>query len=287
MSDENIIPFPRHGAEGFYSIGELPQAPSLEGCTFDTGWSELDGILKFYHGQFVVVTGFPGHGKSTFLFNVIVNIARKEGIKSFLYVPENERFLITKLQKIWGERDGFDHFAYEQCFIQSADYKFYTDAAHTLPWILDRAAFAIERDHIEFVMIDPWNEIERAKPKDQLLTDYVGECLRLLKQFARHFDVVVCMVAHPTKQAGEVPTLFDIEGSMNWANKSDNGLIVVREEANTARVISAKVRECPIAGSTGMRRFYVDPQTGIFTPLVGPAGDQYDPTPRKSYRDRR
>jgi hypothetical protein len=47
----------------------------------------------------------------------------------------------------------------------------------------------------------------------------------------------VIMVAHPTKAGvaeGKVPSLADIEGSMNWYNKCDNGLIVARDpEANT------------------------------------------------------
>jgi len=121
----------------------------------------------------------------------------------------------------------------------------------------------------------------------ELLTDYIGDCLRLLKQFTRHFEVVVIMVAHPTKQAADIPTLADIEGSMNWWNKCDNGLIVVREQPHdNARVISAKVREQPDAGQPGARRFWVDPQTGLFVPMVGPASECEPPT-RQHYRDRR
>jgi hypothetical protein len=104
-----------------------------------------------------------------------------------------------------------------------------------------------------------------------LLTDYIGECLMMLKQFCRSLNVVVIVVAHPTKavneRGGRLAGLADIEGSMNWFNKCDNGLIVVREaEQNTARVISAKVREIG-AGRLGVCYFGVDPNTGIFTPF--------------------
>jgi twinkle protein len=123
------------------------------------------------------------------------------------------------------------------------------------------------------VLIDPWNELDRAKPPQMLLTDYIGECLMLLKQLCRSMNVVVIVVAHPTKavneKGGRVPSLADIEGSMNWYNKCDNGLIVVREvETNTTRIISAKVREIG-AGRIGACYFSVDPETGLFTPQYG------------------
>jgi twinkle protein len=91
---------------------------------------------------------------------------------------------------------------------------------------------AVERDGVDLLLIDPWNELERAKPKDMLLSDYIGQCLMYLKQFCRSMNVAVILVAHPTKagvEQGKTPTLADIEGSMNWYNKCDNGLIVVRD----------------------------------------------------------
>jgi hypothetical protein len=93
-----------------------------------------------------------------------------------------------------------------------------------------------------------------------------------LKDFCRTMNATVIVVAHPTKavneNGGRVAGLADIEGSMNWFNKCDNGLIVVREEGNTARVISAKVREIG-AGRVGVCHFHVDPNTGVYTPMHG------------------
>ena len=82
------------------------------------------------------------------------------------------------------------------------------------------------------------------------------------------------IVAHPTKavneNGGRIATLADIEGSMNWSNKADNGLIIVREPGqNSGRIISAKVREAPEAGDLGTCHFTIDPSTGAFTPVYG------------------
>ncbi len=138
--------------------------------------------------------------------------------------------------------------------------------------MLNKAVVAIERDNVDVVLIDPWNELERARPRDMLMTDYIGECLMWLKQFCRSMSAIVIMVAHPTKAGiseGKTPTLADIEGSMNWYNKCDNGLIVVRDpERNACRVISAKAREAG-SGKRGVCWFTVDPETGIYTPQHG------------------
>src|SRR5213075_1944629 len=107
-----------------------------------------------------------------------------------------------------------------------------------------------------------------AKPKDQLLTDYIGECLMYAKRWARQWKVALIVVAHPTKAVteggGRSVGLADIEGPMNWYNKADNGLILERNyETHVATVISAKVREIG-AGKIGKVQFKVDPLTGIY-----------------------
>src|SRR5207342_2649433 len=89
--DEKIVPITphRHGQPGYSALAGLPQRLSIADPAISTGWWELDQIFKLSPGQFVVCTGVAGHGKSTFLFNVLCNIARKNDIRSCLYVPEN------------------------------------------------------------------------------------------------------------------------------------------------------------------------------------------------------
>ena len=205
--------------------------------------------------------------------NVLLNIARKQDIRSFLYVPENEGHLRDKLRLIWADDASFEVFANRQLFVQSATPTNFDDRPKTLDWVLEMAVKSIECDGVDVVMIDPWNELERAIPKGMMMSDYIAESLMIIKQFSRIWNVVVIMVAHPTKavneNGGRTAGLADIEGSMNWYNKCDNGLIVVRDaSANTAKVISAKVRETG-AGKIGAAHFHVDPQTGIFTPQIG------------------
>ncbi len=258
---------------GLYSLADLPQRGSVAKQAFGSGWPELDEIMKFYLGQFLVVTGVAGHGKSTLMLNILTKLALEKGIGSFLYVPENESHLRSKLRQIWtGNEKQFEHFCRSQCSIQSAIPHAQYEPAHTIDWVLEKAEWAVAHRSAEIVLVDPWNELDRARKRDELMTDYIGRCLMLIKDFCRTMNAIVIVVAHPTKAIADtgnrVVSLANIEGSMNWYNKCDNGLIVVREAGNTAKVISAKVREIG-AGKLGSCSFMVDPSNGKFTPQYG------------------
>ena len=270
----NAIPFPRHGIPGYYALADLPQRPPLSEAVVSTGYEELDKILKIYPGQFVVTTGMAGSGKSTFLFNLIINLCWKNKTKAWMYVPENELNLLQKLEKMFGDQAGgslFGQFGATRCFVQSSSYEHYNDEPRTIEWILDNAWASYQKDGVSLVLIDPWNELERARLKDENLTDYIGRCLMRVKMFARETGCTMFMVAHPTKAAnGREVGLGDIEGSMHWFNKCDNGLIVKHEPGSRETVvISAKVREQPFAGMPGHCIFLVDPETGVFTEQPG------------------
>ncbi len=275
MTDDNVVRFPneyRYQQRGYSNLKDLQQRAPIASECISTGWRELDAIWRLYPGQFTVVTGVAGQGKSTFLFNVICNIAKHktEPVRSFLYVPENEAHLVEKLREIWGPVGGFDDFCENLCFVQSASPEIYDKAPMDLKWVLNQAVVSIDQDWTSVLLIDPWNELEHYKPNNMLMTDYIRLCLMELKRFSRSHKVAIILVAHPTKavceDGGRTPMLSDIEGSMNWYNKCDNGLIITRNmELNTAKVISAKVRERG-AGKVGACAFYVDPETGVFTP---------------------
>ncbi len=263
----DTVPFPRHGIPGYYALRDLPQGRPLSEAARSTGWDELDKILKIYPTQFIVVTGNAGSGKSTFLFNLIINQCWLHGDRAWMYVPENEIHLIRKIEKMFNQKEKqFQRFSASRCFVQSAQYQHYGDEPRTIEWILDKAYQAWLKDKINIVFIDPWNELERARMADENLTDYIGRCLMRVKMFARETNCTMMMVAHPTKASvGREIGLWDIEGSMHWMNKCDNGLIVKREKGSKdTMVISAKVREQPEAGRIGHCIFLVDEETGIF-----------------------
>jgi twinkle protein len=263
----------RHGQRGYHSFLDLPQDVSIYDLTFSTGWWELDQIFRFYPGQFTVCTGATGHGKTSFFLNIVCNLAANHR-PSFLYVPENEPHLREQMERIWGEKNRDP--LHQNVFVQSSASDLYEEPL-TLDWVLAQAAIAVKRDKVQLVYIDPWNELEHAKPKDMLLTDYIGESLRWLRQFAREFKVAVVLVAHPTKaiqtERGKLrmPSLYDIEGSANWGNKPDNALILFSDTDGQIQVTAAKTRLKGSGKRWGKCWFTIDPLTDLFIPIEGTA----------------
>ena len=62
--------------------GGLPKGSS-------TGWAPVDKHYTVGLGQWTVVTGVPGSGKSEWLDALLVNLAEKDGWVFAIYSPEN------------------------------------------------------------------------------------------------------------------------------------------------------------------------------------------------------
>jgi twinkle protein len=249
-------PYP---VRGLYRLSDYPDRDPL--ATFSTGWSTLDRHLQIFAGELMVVTGIPGHGKSTWVLNLLVNLATQYGWTSAIFSPEMPTLpqLRDKLRRIKLGRslDGVDcgrlveadRWLQEHFVFIDADPSGRHDDDYDVDWLLDHATDAVLRDGIRLLLIDPWNEIEHARRRDETMTDYIGRCIRDLKRFAQLYGVVVIVVAHPTKEVGREgkfrpPTLYDIENSAHWYNKPDHGIIIDRpnENVNEGVIRIAKVR---------------------------------------------
>jgi twinkle protein len=289
-------PYP---VRGLYRLSDYPDREAL--LTFSTGWRTVDNHLQLFAGEFMVVTGIPGHGKSTLVLNLLCNVASLHGWRAALFSPEMPTVphLRDKLRRIrGGSRLEADSFIDEYFRFIDADPTGREDVEFDLDWIIDKATDAVLRDGIRVLVIDPWNEVEHARRRDESVTDYIGRGIRALKRFARLYDVAVIVVAHPTKEVGRdgkarPPTLYDIEGSAHWFNKCDHGIVVDRPNAlvDEAVLRVAKVR-FEESGEKGQIRLRFDRQTGRFetlettlsptiksnarAPVLGPPGDSLD-----------
>jgi twinkle protein len=127
-------------------------------------------------------------------------------------------------------------------------------------------------------VIDPYNEIEHRRPANMTETEYVSQILGKVKRFAQNHGVHVWFVAHPMKLPREngkvpVPTLYDISGSANWANKADIGFAVYRnDQAELVEIYVQKVRHKWV-GKIGRIELVYDKVTGRYSePVQSPAG---------------
>jgi len=270
-------PYP---VRGLYRLADYPETEPVR--TFSTGWSTVDLHLRLFAGEFMVITGVPGEGKSTWILNLVHNLATQHGWQSAIFSPEmpTSPHLRDKLRRIiYGSSiEGLPGYRIAELDAWINDHFVFIDADPTgrndeefdLDWLLDRATDAVLRDGIKLLLIDPWNEIEHARRRDETTTEYVGRSIRALKRFARLYGVIVVVVAHPTKdvsRGGEYrrPTLYDIESSAHWFNKCDHGVIIEWPERVVPESVIevAKVR-FPESGRVGEVRMRFDEPSGRF-----------------------
>lgn len=274
-------PFP---VRGLYRISEYPYTGAL--TTYTTGWPNMDEVLTIFPGEFLVVTGVPGHGKSTLVFNLLVNLAEQHGWTSAVYSPEMPVVpqIRDRLRRIASRRglEGIsdDHLASIDAWL-NRHFVFIDGAAEddgdetfSLDWLIDKATEAVLRDDVRVLVVDPWNELEHARERNESETDYISRAIRALKRFAKTYQVAVIVVTHPTKDVvgkdGKTrrPHLYDCSGSSHWYNKCDHGVVIDRPDRYTPEiVVDVKKSRFEEAGRSGEVRLKFDRISARFEQL--------------------
>lgn len=239
--------------KGAYKLSEL--APLPYRLPMAAGMGKIDEHIKIRLGDFSVLTGIPGHGKTTFINDLINRVLERYNLKacfaSFENPPQTDhkRSLRTwhsgKLEKSMtdAEKAKADEWIDTRyMFIVPDD-----NDDVTLEWLIERMETVVLRHGVKIIVIDPWNEMDHSRTGDMTLTEYTGKAIKLLKQFAKSRGVHVMVVAHPAKMRREkdgeypIPSLYDISDSQHWANKADLGIVVHRgEKGDTVRVVKSR-----------------------------------------------
>jgi twinkle protein len=254
--------------DGLYRMSELPPLPEI--VPLDSGFPGLQPHYRLRPGDLTVVTGIPGHGKTTVILDIVCRMVMRHSwracLASFEMTPQRElrRFLRT-----WhGARlvvemspqalSNADHWI-DQNFLFVAPGE---DDDVTLEWLMERLSSAVVRHGVKLQVVDPWNEIEHDRPPHMTLTEYTGYALRALKRFARKHQVHLIIVAHPKMlrrdQDGKYPfpSLYDISDSAHWYNRPEVGIIVWRgkDERTIVRVAKSRYHdEIGVPGDIAVR----------------------------------
>lgn len=256
--------------DGVYILENLPPVPDQP--VFKSGMSGMDRHFRVRLGDFTVVTGIPGMGKTTWVNDFCCHLAEKTGLKicfasfeqhpSLDHVRNLRRRYLGCRENNWldGDKERADAWINRFfSFIHPTDMQTMEEDI-SVSWVIEKAAAAVIRHGANVIVIDPWNELDHIRPRDMTMTDYVSFAIRRFKQFARTYNVHVIIVAHPTKQkkngdgSYDIPTLYDISDSANWYNKADIGIIVHRNENETILRV-AKSRYHEILGEPGDVKF--------------------------------
>lgn len=250
--------------DGIYKLSELPPLNTPE--AMDSGFPGLSSHYKLRIGDFCVVTGSPGRGKTTFTRELACRMAMRHKWKtvlaSFEAIPQLDH---KRAIRTWhsgtlvkdmshSELAAADHWIDEYFrFMVPKD-----DEDVTLDWVIERISSAAIRDDIKLAIVDPWNELDHERPPDMTLTEYVGAALRRLKRMTRQLGIHLIVAAHPTKlyrnREGKYPTpsLYDISDSAMWYNRCDVGIVIERhKDTDVTMVQVAKSRFHDMIGEPG------------------------------------
>jgi twinkle protein len=215
------------------------------GKGFSTGYSSVDSVYTVAPAQLTVVTGYPSSGKSNFIDQIMVNLARDHDWKFAVCSFENQPEIhISRLMEIYTKRRFFEGKDRMSEADKDIAFKFVKDhflfidtngeEPSTLESILERARAAVKRMGVRGLVIDPYNYIELPKG-DGTETNAISDMLTRVQKFCKAHDVHTWFIAHPskiTRQGVEQPRPdgMSIAGSMAWWAKTDCGLTVHRKE---------------------------------------------------------
>jgi twinkle protein len=225
-----------------------------------TGYASVDEYYTVAPGMLTVVTGHPSMGKSEFVDQIMVNLAKGRGWKFAICSFENEpRLHITKLiskyleKPFHGQSGNISDAEFDSSkqFVQSHfSFVHQSDGdLSTVSSIIERLKVAVKRHGIRGAVIDPYNYI--VKEGDGSETEWISSMLSRIRAFAQAYELHIWFVAHPTKMMrsadGRVPPPmgYDISGSAAWFAKADHGLTVHRPSPDllpTTNIMSWKSR---------------------------------------------
>ena len=247
---------------------------------YQVGLSNFDDIFSTYTGQFITVTGIPSSGKSDFVDQMVVGYNRNYGWKTAFASPENAPTYLHAhklMRKTW---EGMPSAAdiHGDKWNQIADHcnsnYFHIDMErYTLESVLRKGAELVKRKGIKCLVIDPFNKVRDVDCKTEDVNRYTMEYLTKIEMFAKKYDVLVFIVAHPTKMYKgsdgkiEEPTMYNIKGGGEWYDASYHGILVHRNyEDKTVKAKVLKVKFQNLGENGAEAHFKWEHKSGCFIP---------------------
>ena len=246
---------------------------------FQIGLQNFDSIFSTYTGQFITVTGIPSSGKSDFVDQMVVGYNNNYQWKTAFASPENAPTYLHAhklMRKVWQDMPtkkdiGTDK--WNQVADHVNDNFFFIDMErYTLEAVLRKGAELVKRKGIKCLVIDPFNKV-RSNDASGDVNVYTLEYLSKIEIFAKKYDVLVIVVAHPTKMYKdangriEEPTMYNIKGGGEWYDASYHGLLVHRDYEN--KTVKAKVLKVKFQnlGENGAEAYFKwEHRSGCFIP---------------------
>ena len=247
---------------------------------YQIGLSNFDNIFSTYTGQFITVTGVPSSGKSDFVDRMCVGYNNKYGWKVAYASPENQPVFLhghKLIRKVWGgmpKKEDIGGEKWTRVTNHVNDNFYFIDMErYTLEHVLKKGAELVKRKGIKVLVIDPYNKVTAEGKNSMNVNDYTMEYLAKIDAFCKKYDVLVFIVAHPTKMYKkedgtiEEPSMYSIKGGGEWYDASYHGILVHRDyAAKTVKAKVLKVKFQNLGENQAEAHFKWEPDSGDYMP---------------------
>lgn len=263
--------------EGVYRITEIPRGNDR--CYYSIGFDGLERNISLFRGELCTLTGITGHGKTTFLLNVLGQLVQLHGLKIGLgtfeadpwedIIPFYETWLFGRDKPPTARQDTIAWFD-ENFVLISHQVKPLSKQAD-IRWFLDTMTEAKGRHGIDVSVLDPWNKLQHRRPGGENQTDYINGALAEMRNFSVTTNTISIVSSHPTveaQRANKMPEETDIAGSANWGNQSDHVAAIHRPDKKLNKsCIQVHKSRFRAAGIEGKCWYTFNPDTNRYTRL--------------------
>ncbi len=159
--------------------------------TILSGYEDLDKCMDggFREGDFTIVSGVPGHGKTTLCRMFTLNFAEKK-IPSLWFSHE------MTIRELW---DAFEKMGADPEMVSYVPMELEED----LDWMFKHCEIAIKQHGVKAIFIDTLGDIVKTVKRQQELSNYatyLAQICKDLRKFAIKNNVMIFAVAHSIKQ---------------------------------------------------------------------------------------
>jgi twinkle protein len=241
----NARPYPVDGIDDANSVDIM----ELYDAGLPVGWhTGYDTDFRWYPGQVTTITGIPGHGKSTFVKNVLLRLSDRHGLRFLIYSAEeaSTAIALSDMYSIATGKAFFDNNygpRISRAEIEALTpfmndhFKYYNLSENelTIEAILSKAKEMVRRYGINGLVIDNMSTVEKGMSnKSDARHHQIQSMMAEICAFAKRSGVHVFLVVHPKKMQEirtgvyRVPNGYDLGDSSHWFNLTDNGFSIYR-----------------------------------------------------------
>ena len=230
-------------------------------------FGELKDIFSVMRGHLITGTGVPSHGKSNFTEWYVLNLVKDYKMKASFFSPEHSPMKLHKttfIQKAFGKNFWNDYPNTPRItkdeikkYKEWADEKIYLTGAEngefaTWDWLFDKFKEQMYSYGVDIFVIDAFNKVLLPEGNQR---EQINIVLTKLTSFAQANNVIIFLIAHPTKMKKdenglyECPSLYDVSGSADFRNQTHDGFSIYRYfededtgQENTTTFINLKTK---------------------------------------------